>query len=138
MKADKFEEQLRVLPLRSLPAGWREEILGAALGRRAAEPVPREPERAPWWRAWLWPHQAAWAGVVAAWVCILALNHASRWEPPVFPDSSPHSYRAGFILAENRRCLNALLSEPERESGPLRSPGAVSPRSTLPLTNRFA
>ncbi len=77
MKPDHLEERIRDLPERGLPEAWREEILRAA---RSAIPHPSrasEVSSAPWWRAWLWPCPAAWAGVAAAWCLILALHLAT-------------------------------------------------------------
>jgi hypothetical protein len=139
MKPDEFERHLQDQPLRPVPAEWRDEILHQALpaaGRRRAAFNPRS---AFWWRTWLWPSPTAWAGLAAAWVGILALNHAGSWEPlAVQGRVARTAHGPGFAFAEHRRYLSELLNEPEVESAPPVPPDRTSPRSALTLTNRLA
>ena len=73
MNFDEFESKLRGQPCREIPPEWRREILGP-LRPKTEPPVS-------WWRQLLWPHPAAWAGLAAAWVAIVALNLAGAPEP---------------------------------------------------------
>ena len=85
MNPDPFERRLGRQPIRPLPAQWREEILAVARHEGLA---PDEPAGTPpralldWVRWFLWPAPAAWASLALAWGAIVALDHASRPEPP--------------------------------------------------------
>jgi len=59
MKSDDFENQLRKVPMRGIPAEWRGEIFGRLKEKRGN-----------WWRDLLWPHPLAWAALVCIWVGI--------------------------------------------------------------------
>lgn len=63
MNAD-FENELRGITLRQVPAEWKTRILARAVppGRKAS------------FCAFLWPHPALWAGVALAWVAAATLN----------------------------------------------------------------
>jgi len=136
---DDLERRLEGQPFRRLPPEWREEILTAA---RAAAPPPfaaREFRVPPWWRRVFWPNPVAWAGVAAAWVAILILNHAGRWEP-LAPSAGVRSPSPGLVLAliEHRRQLNELLEVPAADPAPVPAPAPPAPRSALDRTNRIA
>jgi hypothetical protein len=137
--ADDLERRLESQSLRRLPPEWRGEILTAA--RAAARPRSATLDfRAPsWWRRVFWPNPVAWAGVAAAWVAILILNHAGRWEP-LTPSAGVHSPSPGLVLAliEHRRQLNELLEVPAAESAPAPAPAPPAPRGALARTNRIA
>ena len=79
--SDPLEQRLGGQPFRALPPAWREEILATAEAARPRRSTVHQNHAPAWWRALLWPRPVAWAGVAAAWVAILALNHAGRWEP---------------------------------------------------------
>jgi len=130
---DDLERRLEGQPLRQLPPEWRDEILTAA--RAAARPrvAALEFRAPPWWRTVFWPNPVAWAGVAAAWVAILILNQAGRWEPLTSSagvrSSSPG---LGVALIEHRRQLNELLEVPAAESAPTPAPASPAPRGAPP------
>ncbi len=86
---NEFEQRLRRQPLKEIPPAWRAEILVAAdVNRRnvraftsaatgAATGAATIRARV---RAIFWPAPAAWAGLAAVWVFILAVN-VSLGEP---------------------------------------------------------
>lgn len=128
MNLDPIEQRLRRQPLRTLPEGWRAEILGAArlagLGTRAPA-APCEPAE-PWWRAWLWPNPAAWAALAALWVVVIAL----QWDAPASPHetarravANPDALR---LYAEQYRELGQMLGP---LPGPRPKPVILRPRS---------
>jgi hypothetical protein len=136
---DPLERRLQGQPFRQLPPAWREEILAAAetaLPQRSAVRQDRTPA---WWRAVLWPNPVAWAGVAAAWISIVALQHAGRWEPvsavAVTRDASPG---LALALIEHRRQLNELLEVPAVEPVRTPAPERPAPRGALTRTNRLA
>jgi hypothetical protein len=72
MKTDDFEQKLRQQPLRTVPDGWRAEILAAAAAA-APRPVVREREPSGW--AWLLLRfPVAWGAFAAIWIAIFAIN----------------------------------------------------------------
>ena len=128
MNLDPIEQRLRRQPLRTLPEGWREEILASArqAGALRREPAsPRVPVE-PWWRAWLWPNPAAWAALAALWMVVIAL----QWDAP----SSPHETArcavanpdALWLYAEQYRELGQML---DPSPGPRPKPVILRPRS---------
>jgi hypothetical protein len=75
MNDEHFEQHLQGQPLRPIPPAWRADILAAA-STATPRPPEREADRARfWWRSLLWPSPVAWAGVAAAWLLIVGLNH---------------------------------------------------------------
>jgi hypothetical protein len=104
---DEFEQFLKKQPLREVPPAWRTEILPTAVQSDAVQST--------WWREWLWPSPAAWAGLACVWIVILALNAASR--PPAaerrLAERSPApSPDMALALAQQRRELAQLLGSP--------------------------
>ena len=79
---EKFEEQLREQPFRSMPAEWRSQILSAATAEcRGGAPVfleraGRRERRATSniLRGLLWPHPVAWGALAAVWLLIAGLT----------------------------------------------------------------
>jgi len=129
MKPDEFERRLERQPLREIPAGWREEILGAAHAASPASPgFPRATHhgsRASWWRELLWPCPQAWAGLTAVWAVILFLNAVSR--EPVQVVTTPRRPPGRDVLRawkERERMLAELASLP----GPAEPPKPFAPR----------
>jgi hypothetical protein len=87
---DKFEQLLSQQPLRSVPPGWRSQIL---------------PDRRSRCREWLWPSPFAWATVAAVWLVIVGLQLASRTEPAV--TSAPTGNSATW--ASRQQLLNEFI-----------------------------
>jgi hypothetical protein len=104
---DEFEQFLKKQSLRGMPPAWRAGILPPVAQPKAVRPS--------WWREWLWPSPAAWAGLACVWVVILMLNVATRpltaerqlAERP--PTPSPDM---ALALAQQRRDLAQLLGSP--------------------------
>ena len=85
MKTDDFEKRVQRQTLRQVPAEWREDILSAARQASSPEHATRNTQHASPWRSvlstlnaqlstLLWPRPAAWAGLAAVWVMVLALH----------------------------------------------------------------
>jgi hypothetical protein len=131
MKPDELERRLERQPFREIPAGWREEILGAAHAACPGTPsAARHGSRALWWRELLWPCPQAWAGLAAVWAVILFLNAASR--EPVRAVRTPRTTpgrEALMAWKERERMLAELAGPPEPAEPP--KPLAPRPRSDL-------
>ena len=115
MNFDEFENKLRAQPRREIPPEWRREIL-APLRRRTEAPVF-------WWRQLLWPHPAAWACLVAAWVAIFALNLAGSPEGESYAAARP-SPGTQVAFEERQRLWAELVLEGSRPA-----PAVDRPRS---------
>lgn len=89
---------------------------------------------ADWLRGWLWPHPRAWAGLGAAWVVALLLNHAAAPEPRAPAVASP------ALLASvqwQRQEVRALLDLPALPAPPPRA-SSPKPHSQLIPTHAHA
>jgi hypothetical protein len=97
MKPDPFEQHLSRQPWRPVPPAWRADTLAAAEAGQAHAPVPQPTTTSPtrWLHDWLWPHPAAWAGLAACWVAVLALNHNAAPTPATLAEA-----RAGAQIAQ--------------------------------------
>ncbi len=89
---DAFENDLRALQRRELPAAWRDEILSAA---KTIKPTSRTPR-------WL---VVGWS---VAWAAILMMYFTT----PAEPETPPHSaHRVPLMPLEQRAALiDALLA----------------------------
>jgi len=137
MSAGDFEERVQCQPLRQVPGGWRQEILSTARQASLLGHVPRTthygspaPPLLSTLRrqlsALLWPHPAAWAGLVAVWLVILGLNHATgEGAPQLARSSSPATPQVFMAFQEQRRVLAELL-------GPRETPVAERPKVVRP------
>ncbi len=135
MNIDDFEQKLQRQPLRKVPGEWREEILLAA--RQTAAP-PHTPRPAPSFlltisrqvSGLLWPHPVAWAGLAAAWLLILGLNHATRDAlPRLAKGSLPVAPRLFMAFQEQERLLNELIGPPQPPLAEPLKPAVPRPRS---------
>ena len=79
MNPDPFEQRLARQPLRSVPAGWREQIISSVRGPQTPDAIPHPLPR---WADWLWPCPQAWAALAAVWVLLLGVNFAADSRPP--------------------------------------------------------
>jgi hypothetical protein len=116
MKPDEFEQKLQRQPLQQVPAEWREDILSSA--ESAAVTRHSSPGTRQSWHSTLnfqlstilWPHPAAWAGLAAAWVVILAVNFSMRDQPPMVAEkAAPPSPEVIVELKQQRRLLAELI-----------------------------
>jgi len=74
MTNDDFENQLRRVPMREIPADWRGQILSAAKQPVRMDAPVAKSARQTWWRDLLWPSPLAWAALVLIWFGILLSN----------------------------------------------------------------
>ena len=65
---DELEQKLREMPMRAIPADWKQDILGSPV--QAKEKVLS-------WHFWLWPSPRAWTAVAAVWLMIGLLNYGT-------------------------------------------------------------
>ena len=118
MNANDFEKQLQQQPLKTVPTGWRSEILQAA---RAAERSPSSIlHTTSWWREVLFPWRWHLAGMGAAWLLIAGLNtsQSSGSAPPVVKQTTPSATQVLMALRENRRQLLELIEPNATEASP--------------------
>jgi len=128
-----FEQRLRQVPVKSVPADWRAEILAAAATQSVM--VPRES----WWtrlntqlHALLWPHPKAWAGLATVWILILLLNVSSRDGTSVrVENSAPPSPEMQAEIRQQQQLLVELVgaSEPRDADRPKTAP--LQPRTQI-------
>jgi len=104
-----FEKRLQRQPVRPVPSQWREEILDAARNATASVPTPRPTYGllaslrhclSPLLR----PQRAAWIGLAAVWVVIIALNIASH-------DNSPQAQASRAAAVVSPEALQALQQQ---------------------------
>jgi hypothetical protein len=132
MKPDDFEQKLQRQPLRQIPGEWREEILVAAEVQLLGAPKRSEGGSTLVSRlsSLLWPHPAAWAGLAAVWILILAVDFSVRDKSPVMAEKSvPPSPEVVVELKQQQRMLAELIG-PRDEHDADRSKSFVpQPRS---------
>jgi hypothetical protein len=113
-KTEQFERRLSRQSLRPVPAEWREAILAAA-GRESSVEC-RERERL--WPLTLiarlstlfWPSPAAWTGLVAVWILILAVDFSIRDKTPVVAEKyAPPPPQVIVELRQQQRLLAELM-----------------------------
>jgi len=103
MNMEDFEKQLQQLPMRPVPAEWREQIMDAARPVLDQQPTSR-------WRELLWPCPQAWAGLATVWVVILVLNMVAH-EPVQVAKAAHVSPPQEVLMAlrEQRRLFVELV-----------------------------
>jgi hypothetical protein len=141
MKPEDFENELRNIPWRELPAVWKTDILGQSL-RPSTPPIkPVRVREAFSWHEWLWPRPAAWAGLAAVWVAVLALH----WTAPDQHRATPMDFSAAptesapgleLALIEQRKLRDELLGitdarDEESSSEESNDPAETRPRSDV-------
>lgn len=128
---EKFEQHLSHQRMRPIPAAWREEILAAA--GRASQLESRTPEQSgpstlvARLSAFFWPHPAAWAGLAAIWILILAVDFSVRDQTPALVERpAPPSPEVIVQLQQQQRLLAELLGP--REAGDADRSKSLAPR----------
>ncbi len=117
MKTDDFEKRLQQTAPREIPAAWREEILNVA--RRAETSRHPSPGSRPGLLATLIqqlaatfrPHRAAWTGLAAAWLVILAMNLTAQDSSTFTATSSSIPSAETMQALKQQRLLFAELVE---------------------------
>jgi hypothetical protein len=141
MNPDDFEKQLRRLPVRPIPAGWRAQILGAA---NVAPVTPRAACPTPSFLSTLnsrlstifWPNPAAWAGLAAVWLVIFTVNHAATDPSGLMAKKSSVSSADIFMAMQQQQRELARLIEPA-ETTPAEPPKSAAPRPRGELKTRI-
>jgi hypothetical protein len=130
MNDDAFEKKIRGVPIKPIPAGWRDDILRTA--RAARQPAPGAQERfAPvagllCWKNWLWPRPAAWAGLGAIWILFLGVAlTTSRSGETTGNNSAVTQSQNAATLPEQRELLSQLLDSAPPPAAPA---GSLAPR----------
>ena len=117
---EKVEQHLSRQPLKPIPGAWRAEILTVA---RAAQPVCHlSPVTRHSWFSTInaelstvfWPHPKAWAGLVAVWFFIFAVNFSIRdTSPRMAEKSAPPSPEVVVELKQQQRLFAELVGTRE-------------------------
>lgn len=132
---DDFEQKLQRQPLRQIPGEWREEILAAATGRESRVESREQEGRWPSTlvsrlSSLLWPHPAAWAGLAAVWILILAVNFSMRDQSPVLAEkSSPPAPEVIVELRQQQRLLAELIGSRDTRDADRSKSFVPQPRS---------
>ena len=136
MKPDEFEQKVSRQPLRQIPPEWRGEILSAARETQAAHHASRITHHSllstlnSQLSTFFWPHPKAWAGLAAAWVCIGALNLATRdTSPRVAEKSAPPSPEVIVELRKQQRLFAELVGAHESQDVDRQKNFSPKPRS---------
>lgn len=127
MKTDDFEKRLQQQAQRRIPAAWREEILTNAQSAAASTHASRTTHHGlglstliHQLSTLLRPQRAAWCGIAAAWVVILALNIATRdGDSSLHKTSSPSlsadtSSDTSEYLKQQRLLMAELIGDPKK------------------------
>jgi hypothetical protein len=133
---DDFEQKLQRQPLRQVPGEWREEILARAESAVVSRPSAFD-TRSHWLSTLnsqlstlLWPHPAAWAGLAAVWILILAVDFSMRDKSPALAEkSSPPSSEVIVELRRQQRLLAELIGPRDTRDADRSKPLVPQPRS---------
>jgi hypothetical protein len=133
---EQFERRLGRQPLRQIPAEWREQILAAA---KDAAPTNYTLRVTPpsflstlnhQLSTILWPHPAAWAGLAAVWILILAVDFSIRdRSPAVAAKSAPPTPEVIVELRQQRRMLVELMGPRDKREADRSKSFVPQPRS---------
>ena len=135
MNSDDFEKRLERQLIREIPGEWRKEILQLA---KSNSPVVRMGLLSTLKQklsTLLWPCPQAWAGLVAIWIVILALNFSSNEPKPKFAKSEPPSRDFLLAMKEQRRLYLELVgTSPDQVAD---APKTFVPRPQSKRETRF-
>ena len=140
---EQFEQRLSRQPLKSIPAGWRAEILTAACAVPVARHVPPVTRRSllstinHQLSTLLWPHPQAWAGLAAVWIFIIALNFSMRDPAPRLTEKSALPSPEVIVELRQQQLLLAELMGP-REARDADRPRIFTPRPRGERVETFA
>lgn len=138
-----LEARLQQLPLRSVPSEWRAQILSQAKAGASSAPAsnaflasPQRPSSfshlSDWLSALLWPSPKAWAGLAAAWLVLLTLNHSLVTSNAPTTSVVSMSKETLMIGREEQRLLAELIGPATDSATADRpKPGVPKPRSEL-------
>lgn len=126
-ETEQFEHRLSRQPLRQVPPEWRAEILVAAdVNRRNVRAFTSAATIRSRVREIFWPAPAAWAGLAAVWIFILAVNFSLRDSSPRLAEkSAPPSPEVMVELRKQQRLFAELV-------GPRETRDADRPRNFTP------
>ena len=132
MKTDDFENQLQRQPLRTIPPGWRREILAAARAEAREPEQGAHRELLAGWRLLLSRIPLAWAAVAALWLGIIGANFLMSGPAITVVARSSKSAQAevmtvGNLQRPNSTLLASLLSDTPGTQ-PINIPPALSPK----------
>ena len=130
-ETEQFERRLSELPLRRIPAEWRQEILVAAdVNRRSNREFTFAATIMLWLRRILWPSPVAWAGLAAIWILILAVDFSVDDKTPVIAEkTAPPSPAVIAQLQQQQRLLAELMGPRESSDADRSKLLAPRPRS---------
>lgn len=134
---EQFERRLSGQRLRRVPAEWREEILVAASRDHLVESRGPERLRRPFLSSLsfqlssiFWPHPAAWAGLAAVWVFILAVDFSTRDRVAAMTQgNAPASVEVIIEVRLQQRLLAELLGPHETRDADRQKVFLPRPRS---------
>lgn len=127
-ETEQFEHRLSRQPLRQVPPEWRAEILVAAdVNRRNVRAFTSAATIRSRVREIFWPAPAAWAGLAAVWIFILAVNFSLRDSSPRLAEkSAPPSPEVMVELRQQQRLFAELVGS--REAREADRPRIFTPR----------
>jgi len=112
MKPDDFESELQRHAMRSIPEGWREEILTASLTRK---PSRSRKDSLKSLRialeALLSPNRWSWSAVAAAWAVILFLQTSSSEPSRRTTAKAFETQQTAIHFDEQRKLLVEILND---------------------------
>ena len=140
-----LEARLQRIPLRPVPSKWRAETLSQAKAGASSARVSKAALVSRQWRsssshlsdwisALLWPSPKAWAGLAAAWLVLLTLNHSLVTSNAGTTSVVSMSKETLMIGREEQRLLAELIGPATDSATADRpKPGVPKPRSELHL-----
>lgn len=131
MSPDDFEQKLKRVPFREIPAAWRQDILHASAADRSAAASGRRPRLGfggfamAAVRELIWSPRRVWAGFVVIWLILIAFNMAES------DSASAGSRSTSAIMAweRQREVLAQMMTSMDTHDADKPKPLPVGPRS---------